>query len=198
MLYIFDMGGVVCSTSHVEEDVGTVLHITRDAFLCFCRGNGPDEDLRAMNSDGRINSAEFWRRFSERSGITVQTDWWQWLFHPVMDKGTAAIIAALRAAGNRVVCGTNTIDSHYRNHCERGDYALFDQTYASFLMGVSKPDPAFWRIILAAEGAEAASCVFIDDRQENCDAAAGLGIRAIRFEGAAALARSLGLHNLPL
>ena len=197
MLYIFDMGGVVTTTAHVEKGIASVLHITEDAFVQFCRGTkSGEEDLWAAYSDGRVSTAEFWRQFSARSGIAVATDWCQWFFHPVLDAGTAAIIASLRAAGNRVVCGTNTNDSHYRTHCERGDYALFDQTYASCLMGVSKPDPAFWQIIMTAEAVAAESCVFIDDRQENCDAAARLGIRAIHFEGAAALAAELGI-SLP-
>ena len=74
---------------------------------------------------------------------------------------------------------------------ENGDYALFDQTYASCLMGVSKPDPDFWRIILTAEDMDAKDAVFTDDRQENVDAAASLGIRSILFRSAAELRKEL-------
>ena len=58
-------------------------------------------------------------------------------------------------------------------------------------MGVSKPDPDFWRIILTAEGVDAKDAVFTDDRQENVDAAAALGIRSILFRSAAGLRKEL-------
>ena len=92
MLYIFDMGGVVTTTAHVEKGIASVLHITEDAFVQFCRGTkSGEEDLWAAYSDGRVSTAEFWRQFSARSGIAVATDWCQWFFHPVLDAGTAAI-----------------------------------------------------------------------------------------------------------
>ena len=113
------------------------------------------------------------------------------MFHPQLNEGTVAIIKRLRAGGNRVVCGTNTMESHYANHIERGDYAFFDQTYASFQMGLSKPDPEFFRIILESEGVKAEDAVFIDDRKENCDAALSLGIRAIHFTDAPSLEKEI-------
>ncbi len=212
MLYIFDMGGVVTTTAAIEGRICRILGISEDEFMrkCGCIGGNaaygrpadkkeysPDgTDLLTMCSDGQITSREFWRIFSCRSGIPVRTDWWHWLFHPVRNQAVWNLVLKLRAGGNRVVCGTNTIDSHYFNHLERGDYAVFDQTYASCMMGVSKPDPEFWRIILTAEDVSPADAVFVDDKQSNCDAAGSLGIRSFRFEDADRLERefsSLGL-----
>ena len=154
----------------------------------------PDSyDLLTMCSDGIITSKEFWRIFSERSGVAVKTDWWHWLFHPVRNEETVRLIQELKDGGNRVVCGTNTMDSHYMNHIERGDYAFFDQTYASCLMGVSKPNAEFWRLILTAENVPPEQAVFIDDKQSNCDAASALGITSFRFESAQKLRKQLEL-----
>ena len=150
-------------------------------------------DLFSMLSNGEITVKEFWSIFSARSGIAVTTDWWHWLFHPVLNQKTVKIIKTLKSNKNRVVCGTNTIDSHYQNHLERGDYSFFDQTYASNFMGVSKPDPRFWKIILTAENAGPHETVFIDDRKENVDAAKSLGIKSILFESAEKLASDLEL-----
>lgn len=210
MLYIFDMGGVVTSTATVLPRMLKILGMSREDFfrVCGCaQGNSSygdpmvrveyDKnafDLLTMCSDGLITSREFWRIFSERSGVSVQTDWWQWLFHPVMNTETVALVKKLRESGNRVVCGTNTIDSHYRNHCERGDYSIFDQTYASNLMGVSKPNPDFWKIILTAEETEPKDAVFIDDKEQNCEAASTLGIKSIVFKSAVQVAEDLGIN----
>lgn len=190
MLYIFDMGGVVTNTAKVIEPICKILHLSEDAFMSYCT------DLVGSYSDGAITTSQFWETFSKRSGKTVKTDWWHCLFHPVRNEKTYEIICQLKKAGNRVVCGTNTIDSHYRNHCERGDYTVFDQVYASCFMGVSKPNKEFWEVILTSENVDAKDAVFIDDREENCAAAAALGIRAIRYLTAEALAKEIALNSL--
>ncbi len=185
MLYIFDMGGVVTNTAEVIKPFCDIIHITEEEFMSYCG------DLLSQYSDGVITTSRFWELFSQRSGKIVKTDWWHCLFHPARNEKTYEIIRQLKKAGNRVVCGTNTIESHYRNHCERGDYAVFDQTYASCFMGVSKPKLDFWKIILVAEKTEAKETVFIDDREENWKAAASLGMRAIHFLTAEKLAEDL-------
>ncbi len=192
MLYIFDMGGVVTNDANPRPRICSLLGLSEADYLRYCgRGGRKEDDLLALAGDGLLDAKGFWRIFSERSGIQVKTDWLHWIFHPVVNEDIRALIGELRAQGNRVVCGTNTIESHYQNHIEHGDYALFDQTYASCLMGVSKPDPDFWRIILTAEGVDAKDAVFTDDRQENVDAAAALGIRSILFRSAAGLRKEL-------
>lgn len=60
-------------------------------------------------------------------------------------------------------------------------------------MGVSKPDPQFWKLILSAEETEPEASVFIDDRKENCEAASSLGIKAIQFTTAEDLAEKLNI-----
>lgn len=206
MLYIFDMGGVVTSTSSEIKKLVDILGTNENDFFKWCgspKGNpagrgsefykNGEMDLFSMLSNGEITVKEFWSIFSARSGIAVTTDWWHWLFHPVLNQKAVKIIETLKSNKNRVVCGTNTIDSHYQNHLERGDYSFFDQTYASNFMGVSKPDPRFWKIILTAENAGPHETVFIDDRKENVDAAKSLGIKSILFESAEKLASDLEL-----
>ena len=213
MLFIFDMGGVVTNTAELLPRVLQILKMERSEFLALCgcpeNNSSPTDpmtrvsydkhsiDLLTMCSDGMITTRQFWVEFSRRSGVPVQTDWWQHLFHPVLKEDTVALIKKLKAAGHRVVCGTNTIDGHYRNHVERGDYSYFDQTYASNFMGVSKPNPEFWKIILTAENEDPENTVFIDDRKKNCDAASALGIKSFVFTDAKKLEQDLK-GELPL
>ena len=58
-------------------------------------------------------------------------------------------------------------------------------------MGLVKPDPAFYTHILDREGCAPAETVFVDDAEENVEAARKLGIHGLRFEGAAKLRRNL-------
>ena len=64
--------------------------------------------------------------------------------------------------------------------------------------GVRKPSPEAFAAACAAVGRDAADVVFVDDSQTNVDAAAALGIAAIRFEDAATLRpRLLELLGMP-
>lgn len=167
----------------------------------FFRGAGSDPaathtspyhlgDVAALMR-GEMDSAQFWSSFTARTGVSVSGDPWHDFFEPVPDEETAALIRALRGGGSRVVCGTNTLDAHYRRHLERGDYALFDKVYASHLMGIIKPDAAFWRYILEKEETPPENAFFTDDFEENVRAAEKLGIRARLFVNAKDLARQL-------
>ncbi len=184
MLYIFDMGGVVTTTAEIEPRIAEILGITQDEFKKIASGEEENQNLFNLCSNGKIDTKQFWDEFSKRSGRNIQTDWFHYLFHPILNKKTVKLIKDLRKKGNRVVCGTNTISAHYANHLERGDYSFFDQTYASCFMGVSKPDTDFWKIILKAENVRAEDTIFIDDRKENCLSAATLGLHAIQFKSA--------------
>ena len=191
MLYIFDIGGVC--TNNAMDGMGelcSILDITMEKF------NEYTHDLLSLVSDGAITIKEFWNTFSSRSGIKVNCDWWHCLFHPVQNSETYRIIKYLKDCGNRVVAGTNTIESHYLNHIERGDYCIFDQTYTSIHLVVSKPSPEFWKIIMISEGVKAKDCVFIDDKEENVKAASLLGIKAIHFTDARKLEQELNIHCL--
>jgi glucose-1-phosphatase len=204
LIFVFDMGGVVTTSAAVEKQICDIIGISKENFFEYCGcGNGnasygdpgvklQDEympnssDLLTLLSNGTITTKQFWQEFSMRSGKSVQTDYWHLLFHPELNDDVVKIIKNLRR-NNRVVCGTNTIESHYMNHMERGDYALFDQTYASNILGVSKPDPKFWKLILLAEGIRPEDVFFTDDNINNCKSAASLGLHVHQFINAADL-----------
>lgn len=191
-LFIFDMGGVV--TSNASEARGrpaAALGVTQEEMenaiaepIGFTDQNAPRENLFDLLTIGKISVKEFWKTVGDRLGKKINTDYFHLFFHPVLNEGTKKIILALRKKGFRVVCGTNTIESHYLNHITRGDYAFFDQTYASQMMGAKKPDPLFWKMILDAEKCAPSDAFFTDDLKANVQAAAALGIHAVQFTDA--------------
>lgn len=185
MLFIFDMGGVVTSTAtnDIFTEAAKNIGVTKDE-LNKASGFETSKDLFLQLGDGIISSKEYWKIVSERLGKNITTDWWRILFHPVLNEETVELIKKLKAEGNRVVCGTNTIESHYDNHLSRGDYSYFDLTYTSIHLGVSKPNPEFWKIILQSEKFSADETFFTDDRTENVEAAAKLGINSYLFDNA--------------
>lgn len=63
--------------------------------------------------------------------------------------------------------------------------ACFDVFLSSCYLGLRKPDVKIFELALAVLNRDAQEVAFIDDRQENCDAAATLGIHAIRYQNEA-------------
>jgi len=173
-LYIFDMGGVLCCDFNDIPVISDYLGITEENFF-VCAG----ENFRKL-LDGKINSNEFWVRFSLRYGKKVKEELFGKFFNPGIIQGTKDIIEQLRN-NSRVVCGTNTIDSHYYYLLNQGSYEIFDEVYASNLMGISKPDPDFYWHILNKEEIKPENTIFIDDTEENIISAQKIGINSIFF-----------------
>ena len=186
-LYIFDMGGVVAYDTDVFPSVFNHLKITAKQFYGFA---GPSLG-RLM--DGEINGDDFWSRFSSRIGKKVTEDLFAKFFNPRLDLKVAAILKQLKDNA-RVVCGTNTFDSHYDYLRLGGYYDLFDAVYASNKMGVSKPHQDFYRYILKSEGVKPEDTVFIDDTEENVISAEKLGIPSIWFKDAVGLRSDIERH----
>lgn len=67
----------------------------------------------------------------------------------------------------------------------------FQHILVSGRVGLKKPDPAIFRLLLGRCGIEAHEAVFIDDSAVNVAAATSIGLRAIRFTSAAALRSDL-------
>ena len=188
MLFIFDMGGVVTNTFKMDS-IYNKLNINKADFMNICKSN--NNDIWHKLETGLISANEFWNEYNSRikvipNATQAQTDLFRLFFHPTENLKTIELIKSLKVK-NRVVCGTNTIQSHWENHMERGDYSYFHQTYASNKIGCAKPDPHFFELILEAEETKAEDAFFTDDKAENVAAAASLGIHAELFTNAEAL-----------
>jgi len=184
MLFIVDMGGVLAQSFDIVPEAARRLAIPLDVMRALVA-----TDMPALLC-GSISADEYWQRFAVASGVAVPEDYWSTLFAPVIDAEVEGILDGLRAHG-RVVCGTNTIHSHYDYLAAAGAYRCFDRVYASQRMGICKPDPDFWRAILATEETDPHEALFIDDMEENIRAAANLGLAAHQFCGAPSLRQAL-------
>ena len=184
MLYIFDMGGVLAYNTDVFPDVSGFLGITGDQF-----DNLAGKDMeRFLN--GEMTTDEFWSNFSIRYGKKVKEELFGKFFNPRLDQGVMQIIKRLKN-DSRVVCGTNTFDPHYDYLLERGYYDIFDAVFASNKIGVSKPDPNFYRYILNDEGIKPQDALFVDDSEVNVSAAKKLQIKSILFTDSHSLGRQI-------
>ena len=60
---------------------------------------------------------------------------------------------------------------------------IFETVVDSAFVGVRKPEPGIYGIVLERLGLEAAECAFVDDIAVNVEAAAALGFAGVHFEG---------------
>jgi 2-haloacid dehalogenase len=112
---------------------------------------------------------------------------------------TVDVLTELRGAGVRCFALSNMERDRFWSRRTR--YPFFDSLdgcVISGLEGVVKPDPRIFEILLARYGLEPAATVFIDDIAANVDAAAKLGVVAIRFTTTAQLRRELRALRLPV
>lgn len=189
MLFIFDMGGVVTLNTPPETKIASALGVTAEEFRT-AQKLGESGNLFSLLTRGKISETEFWSEVGANLGKKIESNLWQFFFHPKMNLDVKKIIISLRKK-HRVVCGTNTIESHWQCHLARGDYSIFDETYASQKIGFEKPDAEFWKKILLSEGYEPGETFFTDDREQNVEAARALGITSHKFENAYSLKKAV-------
>jgi putative hydrolase of the HAD superfamily len=93
-----------------------------------------------------------------------------WPAYPVINAAKA------RAAGIKTAVLSNSIG---RSPCDPyaafNLYETFDAVVFSHEIGVRKPDPRIFSVTLDRLGLNAAECVFVDDTEENLEAAVALG-----------------------
>ncbi len=212
-LFIFDMGGVVVKSFHCVNAMAASLSLTTHDFFAISASrptlssneNPYNVGLIRLLQEGRITEQTFWEQFQENAANTLPhinlkipykylrgtATLWGAYFYPQRDPAVWAILEQLKNRGYPLVCGTNTLEAHYRYHLQQGDYRIFDRVYASHEMGFIKPDQSFWEHILQAEGVHAKQAYFIDDVEENVRAAELLGLTVHHFRDASCLKEAL-------
>ena len=109
---------------------------------------------------------------------------------------TAALIADLKAAGYRLYVLSNMSREFIDFLREQPVYRYFDGEVVSCEEGVVKPQPEIYDLLLSRFDLDPADTLFIDDREENVEAAASKGISTVHFnrmdaEGSCAVLREM-------
>jgi len=192
------MGGVMVRDYQIWPQLLPFLGLTGKSFA-DCERN-LIETVQS-HSRGEITENDFWAIYP---GITCRQipahdeseTLFAKFFNPKMDEPTLQTVQELKSGGMRTVCGTNVIEAHYKIHTALKQYAVFDKVYASHLIGLAKPDPAFYKYILIAEGIEPNDTFFTDDSAANVESALSLGMNAYLYTDAEALSRQLQFLGL--
>ncbi|MCB8955009.1 MAG: HAD family phosphatase [Nocardioides sp.] len=202
------------SPAAVVFDLGNVL-IDWDPAAAIAAGVGEDEARRFMAAEDFDFMA--WNHGPDSGGSWAEAEAEvcrthpHWAEHALSYRrhftasllgevpGTAEVVRELHAAQVPLLGLTNWSAELYPHAPERfAVLALLDHVVVSGEVGAAKPDPAAYRAVIERAGVPPERLVFVDDKQVNVDAAAALGMDAIRFTTADELRRQLRERGLPV
>ncbi len=136
---------------------------------------------------GRVSEDDFLRRLERELGGDVTLHEFRETYFEALNPNEVMIarMRDLRGRGLRMALLTNNVrewEPHWRAVLPDID-EIFEIVVDSAFVGMRKPDPEIYELTIErlGDGLRADECVFIDDVEVNCDAARGLGMRAIQF-----------------
>jgi len=94
-----------------------------------------------------------------------------------------------RRGGHTAFLSNGVPEAMARIRANRPLESWFDAVVVSCEVGVAKPDPRIYQICLSRLGVLPERALFVDDRADNIQAAARLGIETLHFAGDDAVAR---------
>jgi putative hydrolase of the HAD superfamily len=195
---VFDYGGVL--TTPIRHTMTAWLAadgVTEDSYRSVMRewlvGEAAAGSPVHRLETGELSPAEFERVLAPRlvaaSGEPVLADGLLGRMFALMrpDPAMLALVDALLSAGVRTGLLSNSWGDHYAPEL----LALFDVVVISGRVGLRKPDPAVFGLVLDKLGLPAGRVAFVDDVPVNVTAAAELGMHAVRHVDAATTTAAL-------
>jgi putative hydrolase of the HAD superfamily len=183
MWVVFDYGGVI-SRPQPERDVA--------ALAAAAGGSVPDfwdaYWARRLDYDRADLDAEaYWKGVTCQLGrpwdpgqmpelVRLDIESWQHLRPSVV-----RLVGEVAASGHRLALLSNAPHEVATGFTSLPVARKFDRLLFSCDLRLAKPDPRCFSAALARLQAAPPDVIFIDDRQDNVDAAARLGIQALRF-----------------
>lgn len=191
--FIFDIGNVILHFDYLRaarrfaKATGLPLETIEKHFYF--------SELEHLYSKGQVSSEEFYGRLKKELNLKIDFDTfaniWNdifWLNHSVSD-----LIHVLKGK-YRLAAITNTTELHFKYWLENFPILkLIEVFFPSHEVGMRKPDPGLFRLVLGKLNVKPEEVVFVDDMEENAEAARALGIRTIHYRSADEFKKELKL-----
>lgn len=194
---VFDFGGVLTK----ETDRQTVVNFFCDTF------NLSEEEFLKINKERRqldpdsADYIKFWESYAKRNTISLPKGW-QLVFLSVYKRSVCinqdmfALVDRLKQKKIKVGLLSNIDINHARLLKHIGYYKPFDPCLLSCEMGIEKPNPKAFQILINHLRIPAKDIIFIDDNSNNVKSATDLGIDAILFQSKDQLEKELSKRQL--
>jgi putative hydrolase of the HAD superfamily len=188
---VFDYGGVLCVDQSVADRAALVAAARPVDVERFWRLYW---ELREPYDRGTLGSADYWSRLVGRDvddGLdAIDVAGWS---RPYDD--TLKLVEALAGTSTGLALLSNCPPAMAVAIDAMPWTDLIPRRFYSCRLGVTKPDPAVYRALLAELAADPGDVTFVDDRPVNVAAATALGLRGLLFTDPATLAADLHLQG---
>lgn len=188
---LFDAGGVLhTAVGSQSDDLRQELGLTDEQIGKFYAYYLPKIGV------GVIDEVTLWKEMRAEFGIrvvSVEEHLLTRAFEGSLQKipGMYDLVDKLKLKGLTVALLTNVSPQFAEILAREGHYAPFQVKILSFEVGSWKPDVEIYKTALKKVAVRPDEAVFIDDQQENIDAAISLGIHGILFRDVAQLKSEL-------
>jgi putative hydrolase of the HAD superfamily len=196
-LLLLDLGGVVCEFIH-DRRLAALARLSGLASeqvhaRLFQSGFDLDCDLGRYSLD-QLHT-ELCARLGIRASLRELSACWAAAFSP--NPRVLELVAAVRSRAATGILTNNgpLVEVMLREHFPEL-VARFDQLCFSYQVQATKPDRRAYLGALERLGVAPARCVFVDDADQNVQGARAVGIDAVRFTSADALASALRERGL--
>ena len=116
----------------------------------------------------------------DMGGVFTTGDFWT---EEVRERaGMRALVKKLRKKYRVVILSNNNSEAYGLFDRKFGFSRLFDDAVVSGRVGVKKPDPKIFQILLGRFGVKGKDCAFIDDNVDNLVPAKQMGINTFKFD----------------
>ena len=161
----------------------TEAHITRALLYPFIKKHGGSDSLVAIKhyyrdaSLGKINARQFWQAVGLSPSLESE-----YLSLYQLAPGLPTFMNQLPTTVSSCWCLSNDVSTwssrlREMHHLQN----WFDGFIISADIGLRKPDPVIYHQLLSRITSPANQCILVDDKPQNLDAAARLGMRTILF-----------------
>lgn len=182
---IFDLGGVLLRTENPQprQDLAKRYGLTRNDLekLVFGSEDSVQAEVGAVAPRAVWNHVQKTLRIADDDLPTFQDAFWA---GDRLDEDLLVFVNSLRGR-YRTVLLSNAWSDMRKNIARRfGKLDAFEMQIFSAEVGLRKPVPEIFQMVLDLLGADPEEAVFVDDFSENVQAARKLGLHTIHFKNA--------------
>jgi len=178
---VFDFGSVIAKTDkqEVARFIAQSLHISESEALKAI------EELKEHTVQGKAEQ-NFWIAYANAKGIILPNQWIEKLDEARLRAlkeipGMVKLVKDLQKQGYQTALLSNVRESQAAIKRKLGYYGLFDPILLSYQIGVRKPNPKAYEILLSTLKVPPQSVLFIDNQLKNVEAAKALGMDGVLF-----------------
>jgi putative hydrolase of the HAD superfamily len=187
---LFDLGGVIVDLGGLEDFLDR-HELDPSAFWPAWLELGAGHRFES----GQSTSDEFARAFLEQFDVDLTPEMFLEEFAAWPSgllPGAAELVAELRSARITTATLSNTNPIHWASPFNQTVIVpMFDRHFPSFELGLAKPVPAIFELVVEMLTGDPGEITFLDDNQVNVDAAREAGLAAFLVRGPAEARRVL-------